>query len=155
MDLKFENDNDTLGTMHYIKIIGSNIRYERKKRNLTIEDLAEIIGMAPGFLGLIERGQRGTSIKNLVKIAEIFSLSLDQLITVDLRSLELGDTFKEPVGGPKYQSQSKSRMSKLSTLTSLTKNMSVHELEYLIANIKALRKLINTTTVKENDGMDI
>jgi transcriptional regulator with XRE-family HTH domain len=140
MEIEFEkdNDNDTLGTMHYIRIIGSNIRYERKKRNLTIEDLAEIIGMAPGFLGLIERGQRGTSIKNLVKIAEIFSLSLDQLITVDLRSLEL-------TGVRENKANKKTRFSKLSTLTSLMKNMAEPELEYLIANIKALRKLTHNS----------
>ena len=65
----------------YNKIIGSNVRFERQKRDLTIEELSEILNIAPGFLGLIERGQRGTSIKNLCKIAEFFSISLDQLIT--------------------------------------------------------------------------
>ncbi len=143
-----EKDNDTLGTMHYIKIIGSNIRYERKKRNLTIEDLAEIIGMAPGFLGLIERGQRGTSIKNLVKIAEIFSLSLDQLITIDLRNYELNGV-SESARTPK-----KARFAKLSTLTSLMKNMSESELEYLISNIKALRKLTHSTVKEADDKIE-
>ena len=138
MEKDFENQD----SMHYIKIIGSNIRFERKKRNLTIEDLAEIIGMAPGFLGLIERGQRGTSIKNLVKIADIFSLSLDQLITIDLRSLELNGMRDTGVA-------KKTRLARLSTLNSLTKSMSEAELEYLIANIKALRKLTRTT-VKED-----
>ena len=41
--------------MDYAKIIGSNIRYERKRRGLTIDDFAKVIGMAPGFLGLIEK----------------------------------------------------------------------------------------------------
>lgn len=36
--------------MDYAKIIGSNIRYERKRRGLTIDDFAKVIGMAPGFL---------------------------------------------------------------------------------------------------------
>ena len=70
--------------MDYAKIIGSNIRYERKRRGLTIDDFAKVIGMAPGFLGLIERGQRGTSVKNMVAIAEFFDISLDDLITKDL-----------------------------------------------------------------------
>ena len=65
--------------MDYAKIIGSNIRYERKRRGLTIDDFAKVIGMAPGFLGLIERGQRGTSVKNMVAIAEFFDISLDDL----------------------------------------------------------------------------
>ena len=55
--------------MDYAKIIGSNIRYERKRRGLTIDDFAKVIGMAPGFLGLIERGQRGTSVTNMVAIS--------------------------------------------------------------------------------------
>lgn len=45
--------------------IGAKIREEREKRQLTIEELAEILNIAPGFLGLIERGQRGTRLKNL------------------------------------------------------------------------------------------
>jgi transcriptional regulator with XRE-family HTH domain len=71
-------------TMDYAKIIGTNIRYERRRRGLTIDDFAKIIGMAPGFLGLIERGQRGTSIKNLVAMASFFDISMDELITKDL-----------------------------------------------------------------------
>jgi transcriptional regulator with XRE-family HTH domain len=130
---------ETLETGYYIRIIGSNIRYERKKRNLTIEDLAEIIGMAPGFLGLIERGQRGTSIKNLVRIAEIFSISLDQLVTVDLRNLEVTNV-KEG------KETKKSRSGKLSTLSSIIKNMSEDELEYIITVVKALRKLTRNAT---------
>ncbi|MCD8157346.1 MAG: helix-turn-helix transcriptional regulator [Clostridiales bacterium] len=49
--------------MDYNRLIGMNIRYERQLRNLTIEELSEIIGIAPGFLGLIERGQRGNNYK--------------------------------------------------------------------------------------------
>lgn len=59
--------------------IGAKIREEREKRQLTIEELAEILNIAPGFLGLIERGQRGTRLKNLFKIATFFGLSMDQL----------------------------------------------------------------------------
>lgn len=70
--------------MDYAKIIGSNIRFERKKRGLTIDDFAKVVGIAPGFLGLIERGQRGTSIKNLVQIAKFFDLTMDELLVQDL-----------------------------------------------------------------------
>ena len=141
-------DTEIYDTAHYVKIIGSNMRYERKKRNLTIEELAEMIGMAPGFLGLVERGQRGTSIKNLVKVADIFSISLDQLITIDLRQIEIN--LKSPAAGRG------SRNAKLTTLSSLMKNMNDAELEYLIVNIKALRKLTHTVVrdveVSEEDA---
>lgn len=70
--------------INFNKTIGKNIRYERQKRNLTIEQLSEILDIAEGFLGLIERGERGTGLKNLYKIANYFSITLDELIITDL-----------------------------------------------------------------------
>ncbi|MCD7904931.1 MAG: hypothetical protein LUG24_05020 [Clostridiales bacterium] len=40
------------------KIIGANIHYERQLRNMSIDEAAEMLDMAPFFLGLLERGQR-------------------------------------------------------------------------------------------------
>ena len=117
--------------MEYNRIIGSNIRFERRKKNLTIEDLSEILNIAPGFLGLIERGQRGTSIKNLCTIADFFGLTLDQLITEDLSgNLEL----KEPVKSD-YDK-------KLETCESLIRSLNSDELEFIICEIRNLRKLM-------------
>ena len=118
--------------MEYIKIIGSNIRYERQKRNLTIEELSEIINVAPGFLGLIERGQRGTSIKNLCKIANFFSLTLDELITKYISNLE-EDMVKED----DLFTQRKT------TALSYVNNLDLQELEFLISSIKAFKKYTN------------
>lgn len=61
------------------KVIGTIIRDNRSNMDLTIEELSEIVGIAPGFLGLIERGQRGTSLKNLFKLANVFEISMDEL----------------------------------------------------------------------------
>ena len=117
--------------MEYNRIIGSNIRFERRKKNLTIEDLSEILNIAPGFLGLIERGQRGTSIKNLCTSADLFGLTLDQLITEDLSgNLEL----KEPVKSD-YDK-------KLETCESLIRSLNSDELEFIICEIRNLRKLM-------------
>ncbi|MCD8157647.1 MAG: helix-turn-helix domain-containing protein [Clostridiales bacterium] len=71
----------------YNKIIGMNIRYERQLRNLTIDEFAKMIDMAPGFLGLIKRGKRGTTLKNLCKIADFFSISLDAMLNRDVNSI--------------------------------------------------------------------
>lgn len=70
--------------MDYIKNIGSNIRYERKRRGMTIDDLAKVINISPVFLGLIERGQRGTNMAHLVDIADFFGITMDQLIRQEL-----------------------------------------------------------------------
>lgn len=116
--------------LDYTKIIGANIRFERQKRDLTIEELSEILNIAPGFLGLIERGQRGTSIKNLCKIAEFFSISLDDLIT---RSLS-GNTEM-------FEDDSTPKQLKNSTASSLIHNLDVDELDFVIAMIKNVKKL--------------
>ena len=137
-----KTDNSLLDNTNYIAVIGANIRYERKKRKFTIEELAEMIGMAPGFLGLIERGQRGTSIKNLVKIADIFSLTLDQLITIDIEAVEKGTVVKEPTP-PRTK-----RDTRLATLRSLARSMNIAELDYFITNLKALRKLTHLSAAE-------
>ena len=121
--------------MNYSEIIGSNIRFERKKRHLTIEDLSEILGIAPGFLGLIERGQRGTSIKNLVTIANFFSLTLDELITRDIGSSVM------------VREQSEQEFTKEDTLISLVHSLDSDEIDFIISTIKNLRKL-----TKHGDG---
>jgi len=58
-------------------IVGENIRRERVSRDITIEELSEILKITPGFIGLIERGQRGIAPATLFKLSEIFGISID------------------------------------------------------------------------------
>lgn len=91
MDNSEENPQEIYESQETIetnKYIGSVIRDERQKLELTIEELSEILDIAPGFLGLIERGQRGTSLKNLFKIANIFNISMDKLTGFETEELE-------------------------------------------------------------------
>lgn len=126
----------------YNKIIGSNIRFERQKRDLTIEELSEILTIAPGFLGLIERGQRGTSIKNLCRIAEFFSISLDQLITKPAGTILNDDDFSVAESTPVPRKRDKHV-----TAISLIHGLNDLELEFIICTIKNLRKV---TKAKNN-----
>ena len=117
--------------MDYAKIIGSNIRYERKRRGLTIDDFAKVIGMAPGFLGLIERGQRGTSVKNMVAIAEFFDISLDDLITKDLSN-----------GGADMKDMENTRSAKARrALRSLDSSLTEDEIVFITSVIKSMNKM--------------
>lgn len=117
--------------MDYVKIIGSNIRYERKRRGLTIDDFAKVIGMAPGFLGLIERGQRGTSVKNMVAIAEFFDISLDDLITKDLSN-----------GGADMKDMENTRSAKARrALRSLVSSLTEDEIVFITSVIKSMNKM--------------
>lgn len=75
------------------KRIGSNIRCKRKKLDLTIEEFSDFVDISSGFVGLIERGERGTSILNLIKIAEFLEITLDDLILkgIDSSINKIGD----------------------------------------------------------------
>lgn len=114
--------------MDNIQIIGSNIRFERKRRNLTIDELSEIISIAPGFLGLIERGQRGTSIKNLCKIANFFSITLDQLITTPINP-DLTIVSEEP-----------EIVQKRNTILTYVNSMDESEMDFFISTLKGFKK---------------
>ena len=117
--------------MDYAKIIGSNIRYERKRRGLTIDDFAKVIGMAPGFLGLIERGQRGTSVKNMVAIAEFFDISLDDLITKDLSNGSADMKVMENARSAKARR----------ALRSLVSSLTEDEIVFITSVIKSMNKM--------------
>lgn len=123
-------NDEAITNANFNKIIGANIRYERQLRSLTIEELAEILGLAPGFLGLIERGQRGTTIKNLVKMADFFSITLDTLIT--RRFSALG----QDAGMPPIELKRRSAID-------LIKSLNEYELDYIILCLKGLIKLKN------------
>ena len=62
-----------------MKIIGMNIRKERKRQLLTIEQLAEKAGITDNFLGKIERGDGIPSFPTLDSIACALNVSIDFL----------------------------------------------------------------------------
>ena len=62
-----------------MKVIGSNIRRERKKQLLTIEQLAEWAGITDNFLGKIERGDGMPSLPTIDSIACALHVSIDSL----------------------------------------------------------------------------
>ena len=66
-------------TKERLKIImGENIRRERIALGMSIDELAQLLALTPGFLGLIERGERGVTPYNLFKLADIFGLPTDK-----------------------------------------------------------------------------
>ena len=62
-----------------MKVIGMNIRKERKKQLLTIEQLAEKAGITDNFLGKIERGEGIPSLPTIDNIACALHVSIDFL----------------------------------------------------------------------------
>ena len=48
---------------------GKRLKSIRLDKNLTQLELAEILDMSPNFIGMIERGERNTTVENVFKIA--------------------------------------------------------------------------------------
>ena len=58
-------------------IMGENVRKTRTNCGLSIYELAELLGITHGFLGSIERGERGTTPLALLKLSKIFNVPIE------------------------------------------------------------------------------
>ena len=63
-----------------LKLLGENIRNERKHQLLTMEKLAELSGITENFLGKIERGDSIPSLPTMDSIARALNVGIDYLI---------------------------------------------------------------------------
>ena len=91
--VNYINESDHICVSEVIKVdnknkgksLGEIIRYERKSRNITLEELASKLNISPTYLGLIEMGKRGKNINSelLVSLAYVFDLSTDYLLGVE------------------------------------------------------------------------
>ncbi len=71
-------DRNSEETKKNLKNFGSRIQELRKKNNLTQSELAEKIGLSTNFIGMVERGERNTSVDKIFKLAKAFNVSLAQ-----------------------------------------------------------------------------
>lgn len=118
--------------MPYKKIVGANINRERTERDMSIDELARMLDLSPAFIGLIERGQRGAKLDNLIKIADIFGITLNDLIyehtNKDDKLLQEPNSDKEIEG-------------KKAAITSLLYDLNENELDFIISTIRSLKVL--------------
>ena len=59
---------------------GERIKFWRQQRNLTQEQLAEKVGVTPGFISLIEIGKRRVSLESLLSICTELEITLNELL---------------------------------------------------------------------------
>lgn len=57
-----------------LKKFGANVRYYRKKNNLTQEKLAELLDFSVNYVGMIERGERNSSLLTVYHIADTLNI---------------------------------------------------------------------------------
>ena len=60
--------------------IGHKIRHSRLSPPYSQEQLAELTGISPAFLGHIARGTRAMSLETLVSICSVLNISIDYLL---------------------------------------------------------------------------
>ncbi len=70
--------------------IGNRIRYQRKQRNMSQEQLAEKSNLYPSYIGQLERGIKSPTIDTLYKITKGMDLSLSDFLK-DLEIVDKGE----------------------------------------------------------------
>lgn len=75
--------------MSLLDIVSSKLKFLRKQRGLTQEQLAEMVDLQPNTISYIETGRGFMSVENLEKVAEALRVHPSELyITSDLASRE-------------------------------------------------------------------
>ena len=58
-------------------IMGDNVRKVRVAHRLIRNELSKLLGITPNALDLIERGDRGVTAANLLKLSEVFNVPME------------------------------------------------------------------------------
>ena len=66
------------------RLFGRRLREQRKAKDLTIDQLAEMIGISPNYLGDVERGHKLPSMKTTICIINTLDISADILLRDDV-----------------------------------------------------------------------
>ena len=67
------------------KIIGANIRKYRIMRDMTREQLAEVLELDTAYLGQCERGERQLGLNKTIELMEYFGVTADKIIPVNIK----------------------------------------------------------------------
>ena len=126
------------------KIIGQNIRAEREVRNLSRDELAEILDLTTSHMGLIERGERGATGVTLMKLSRALDKPIDDFFYESPSNiLSLREGLDE-------DRQLADRKKAASLITYLTEN----ELEFVINVIKGIIRLNHSHTTVDDLDLD-
>jgi transcriptional regulator with XRE-family HTH domain len=63
-----------------LKSFGAHLKELRLKRNLSQAELAHKGDFDRNYIGMVERGERNPSLKNLARIAESLGITLPELL---------------------------------------------------------------------------
>jgi len=66
-------------------ILRNNIKVHRAKRDMTQEQLAELVGVTRTTINFVERGRWVPSTVMALKIAQVFGVPLEEVFYLDLK----------------------------------------------------------------------
>jgi transcriptional regulator with XRE-family HTH domain len=122
------------------KEIGRRIRNARLNRCMTIEELAAALGISASYLGLVERGLRGTNTKLLVNVCEVLGCTLEDLVFGKKVSLHEGNGNDNELN------------MKRSSVNSLARTLGIQELNFVISTIKNLNAMKGKNGTSSDSG---
>ncbi|MCL2610680.1 MAG: helix-turn-helix domain-containing protein [Defluviitaleaceae bacterium] len=107
------------------EILGNTMKKYRLAYDLSVEELARLLGVSSAFVGLIERGERGLSLKNLVRLTEIFDVDINELIYDTGENLTVATPQERP----------------LRSLSALLTGLNEKEMQHIIVLVQSLKTL--------------
>lgn len=83
-------------------LFGHRLRTYRKEKGLTIEKLAEQVGLSPNYLGDVERGKKLPSMATFIRLVNVLDISADELLKDEVNRARLsgGRRDQQPAGRP-------------------------------------------------------
>ncbi|MCL2376443.1 MAG: helix-turn-helix domain-containing protein [Defluviitaleaceae bacterium] len=109
--------------------IGENIRKKRREFGLTLEDVSRALEMTNANVGFMERGERGVTGYNLLKLSNLFGVPIDYFYTGVEAAL------------PPEMAR---RRVQLRKLDGFVKHLNESQLDYIITMAKNLPDVVNT-----------
>jgi len=131
---------DKLAKIELDRLVGQNIRTERKSRNITQEELAETLGVATSHIGLIERGERGATGLMLLKLSRALDKPIDHFFHPPQNTLSVKEY--------KYENTIEAHRKKIATLIVGLNDV---QLDFIAATIMGVRTMFNELT--EDDAL--
>ena len=75
--------------------VNENIKFLRKKEGYTQETFADVIGIKRSLVGAYEEGRADPRLNNLLKMSEVFGVSVDTIISKDVSRLSNEELYEK------------------------------------------------------------
>jgi len=110
------------------KVIGKNLRQQRIAHSMSLDELGALIGYTTSYIRMLENGLRGITAVTMVKLSQIFNLTIDELLS------NPADSKKSAQKGPAQVDKAlRDKIQALST------DLSTAELKFVVECVKCVK----------------